>query len=61
LDDAAADVTLDIRQLASIYWGGVGATAVAGAGLITEHTPGAVKSLSRAFRSDRAPAVGRDF
>ncbi|MDR1186584.1 MAG: GNAT family N-acetyltransferase [Bifidobacteriaceae bacterium] len=61
VDDAAADLTLDIRELGSVWWGGVSAASLADAGLITEHTPGAARSLSQACAGVRAPAVGREF
>lgn len=53
--DHSPDLTLTARQLAAIYLGGTPATAFARAGLIEEHTPGAVRSVTRGFTSDPAP------
>lgn len=53
--DAAADVTLRINELSALYLGGVSAAALAAAGRIDEHTPGAVAALDLAFRGSRAP------
>ncbi|MDR1634671.1 MAG: GNAT family N-acetyltransferase [Bifidobacteriaceae bacterium] len=60
-DDAVADLTLDVRELGSLYLGGLSATALAGAGLIAEHTPGALAVANRAFSSERAPGTPHDF
>jgi len=51
----AADVALDVRELASAYLGGSTLAALAQAGLITELRPGAVTDTSRAFATDLAP------
>lgn len=50
-----ADLTLGVRELGSIYLGGVTLRALASAGQVAEHTPGAVRAVSRAFASDIAP------
>ncbi|MDR3107270.1 MAG: sterol carrier protein domain-containing protein, partial [Bifidobacteriaceae bacterium] len=52
----AADLTLDIRQLGSLYLGGIKAVGLVDAGLITEHRAGAAEAIGRAFSGDRAPA-----
>jgi predicted acetyltransferase len=51
----AADLALDVRELASVYLGGSTLAALAQAGLITELRPGAVADASRAFATDLAP------
>lgn len=43
------DVSLGVRELGSLYLGGPTASALHGAGLIAEHTPGAVERLGRAL------------
>lgn len=53
--DHSPDLTLTARQLGAIYLGGTPATAFARAGLIEEHTPGAVRRVTWGFSSDRAP------
>jgi predicted acetyltransferase len=53
--DAPADLTIGVRELGSIYLGGVTLRALASAGLASEHTPGAVRAVSLAFASDTAP------
>ncbi|QGN33466.1 GNAT family N-acetyltransferase [Microlunatus sp. Gsoil 973] len=53
--DDAPDLTLSARQLAAGYLGGTPFSAFARAGLVEEHTPGAVRAATSAFRSDRAP------
>jgi predicted acetyltransferase len=53
--DAPADLTIGVRELGSAYLGGVTLRALASAGLVDEHTPGAVRTVSRAFASDIAP------
>lgn len=55
--DAEPDISLDVRELASIYLGGVSLTTLAAGGLITEHTPGAVPAVSAAFGWHRAPSA----
>jgi predicted acetyltransferase len=51
----AAEVALDVRELAAVYLGGSTLAALAQAGLITELRPGAVADASRAFATDLAP------
>lgn len=57
----AADVALDVRELGSLFLGGVSASALAGAGRIDEVRAGAVGRLGRAFRSDVAPWLSMGF
>jgi predicted acetyltransferase len=52
---AAADITLPVAALAAGYLGGGRLGALAAAGLVTEHTQGAVAMLSAAMYSDPAP------
>ncbi len=54
--DGAADLTIDVRELASAYLGGVSLEALAAAGLVTEHTPGTVRRAAVAFAWPVAPA-----
>jgi predicted acetyltransferase len=53
--DAAAEVSLSVNELSSLYLGGVSAVTLAHAGRITAHTPGAVVMLDASFRSPVAP------
>jgi predicted acetyltransferase len=52
---AAADIQLPVAALGAGYLGGVRLGALATAGLITEHTKGALGVLSAAMYSDPAP------
>jgi predicted acetyltransferase len=52
---AAPDVLLDVTELGATYLGGTTLTALAGAGLVTEGRPGAVRQLSTALSWDPAP------
>jgi predicted acetyltransferase len=56
----AADLSLSVNELGSLYLGGVRASELAYAGRIGEHTRGAVSRLDALLRPDRAPhnAVG---
>ncbi|MDR2564987.1 MAG: GNAT family N-acetyltransferase [Bifidobacteriaceae bacterium] len=60
-DDADADLALDVRELGSLYLGGVTATSLAGAGLVAEATAGAVGLAARAFAAERAPGTPHPF
>jgi predicted acetyltransferase len=51
----SADLSLDVRELGAAYLGRPSLAAAGLAGLVTEHTPGALKAASRAFLSDRLP------
>ena len=53
--EAAADLALDVRELAAAYLGGSTLTALAQAALVTELRPGALTDASRAFATDLAP------
>jgi predicted acetyltransferase len=59
--DAPADISMDTRHLASLFLGGTSAVAIHNAGLITEHTAGAVQSLGVAMLSPIAPLANWDF
>jgi predicted acetyltransferase len=52
---AAADVTLDVTELGAAYLGGTRLAELAGAGLVAEGRPGAVRQLSAALAWDPAP------
>jgi predicted acetyltransferase len=54
---AAADLALDIRELGSAYLGGTTLVALGAAGLVDEHTPGALVASSAAFASPVHPAT----
>jgi predicted acetyltransferase len=53
--NAPADISLDISALGAAYLGGTRLGALGGAGLVTEHRPGAVAALSAAMSWDPAP------
>ncbi|MFJ5678503.1 GNAT family N-acetyltransferase [Streptomyces sp. NPDC093097] len=55
------DVSLDVRELASCYLGGVPVRRFVQAGLVTEHTPGAVRTLDAALVTERLPFTGEDY
>lgn len=57
---AAADVELDVRELATLYLGGTPASALHRAGLLHERTAGAVRALTLAFSWSRLPFC-RDY
>jgi predicted acetyltransferase len=52
---SAPDVLLDVTQLGAAYLGGTTLSALAGAGLVTEGRPGAVRQLSTALSWAPAP------
>ena len=52
---SAPDVVLDVTQLGAAYLGGTTLGALAGAGLVAEGRPGAVRQLSGALSWDPAP------
>jgi predicted acetyltransferase len=56
----AADLTVDVQALGSLYLGGMSASLLASAGWIRPHRDGAVALLSRLLRADPAPfnAIG---
>lgn len=53
--DDPADLTLNVRELGSLYLGGTTLRSLADAGLVQEHTPRTVQGISSAFVSDAAP------
>lgn len=53
--DGAPDLSLDVRELGSAYLGGVGLGSLAAAGLVAEHTAGAVHRAATAFSWPLAP------
>ncbi len=59
--DAPADVRLPVQALGSAYLGGRSVAAMARQGLVEEMTPGSVRTLSRAFATDVAPAAALMF
>jgi predicted acetyltransferase len=52
---ATPDVSLDVRDLAAAYLGDTTLAPAAVAGVVTEHTSGAVGALARAMQGSRAP------
>jgi predicted acetyltransferase len=57
--DAAADLALDVRDLAAAYLGGATLAALGQAALVSELRPGALTDASRAFATDLAPHLAR--
>jgi predicted acetyltransferase len=53
--DAPADLALDVRELGAAYLGGTSLLELAGAGLVTELRPGALRDASVAFGWPVAP------
>ena len=53
--DAAADLSLDVRELGSVYLGGVSLASLAGAGLVTEQRPGSLHAAAVGFGWPVAP------
>ena len=49
------DLSLGIRELGSIYLGGIPLTSLHRAGLVTERTPGAVAAMTMAFDWPQRP------
>lgn len=58
---ASADVTVDVADLGSLLLGGVRWSVLARAGLVDEHTPGAVARADALFRPERTPYCGTHF
>ncbi|MBA0046449.1 GNAT family N-acetyltransferase [Mycobacteroides sp. LB1] len=56
-----ADIALTVRDLGSVYMGGVGLQALASAGLVTELRAGAVRRAAIAFGWPVAPSAPDDF
>jgi predicted acetyltransferase len=59
--DDAPDLTLDAADLASAWLGGARVATLAGAGLVVEHTPGAVSRADALFATVAAPASSTGF
>ena len=59
--DDAPDLTLDVRELGAALPGGATLAAAGAAGLVQEHTPGALARLSAAMRSAIEPATTYGF
>lgn len=55
------DLSLDVRELGAAYLGGVGLGALARAGLVTEHSPGAADRVGTAFGWSQAPVCSWVF
>ena len=55
------DVSLDVRELGSLYLGGVSPSTLHRAGLIGEHSPGAVARLAAALTGNRLPFCDDPF
>jgi predicted acetyltransferase len=53
--DGAADLSLDVADLASLYLGGIDPGALHAAGRIDERTPGAVERAAALFRTPLPP------
>lgn len=56
-----ADLTVDVRELGAAYLGGRSLASAAAAGLIAEHSPGALLHASAAFAWPVAPMCGWVF
>lgn len=59
--DAPADLSLDVRDLASAWLGGVSMHSLHSAGLVCEHRAGALATASAAFSWPVAPYCGWGF
>lgn len=59
--DRAADLALDVRELAACYLGGTRVEELVAAGLVREHTPGAAASLDAALRTAVLPHTADEF
>lgn len=59
--DDPADLSLDVRELGAAYLGGTSLAALATAGLVTEHTPGALGTAATAFGWPVAPVCSWVF
>jgi len=55
------DLALDVREVGAAYLGGTSLTALAGAGLVTEHRTGALERATAAFSWPVAPHCGWEF
>jgi predicted acetyltransferase len=59
--DRTADLALDVQELGAVYLGGTSLAELAAAGLVVEHTPGAVVRTGIAFGWHRAPVANWVF
>jgi len=59
--DAAAELRLEVRELATAYLGGFGVAALHRAGLVEELVPGAVERADALFRTLEPPFCPEDF
>ncbi|MDX3536457.1 GNAT family N-acetyltransferase [Streptomyces sp. MB09-01] len=59
--DAAADLALDVRELAACYLGGTRVAELVAAGLVQEHTPGAAAALDAALCTPVLPHTSDEF
>ncbi|GAA2649252.1 MULTISPECIES: GNAT family N-acetyltransferase [Streptomyces] len=59
--DSAADLSLDVRELAACYLGGTRVAELVAAGLVREHTPGAAAALDAALRTPVLPHTSDEF
>ncbi|WP_046779747.1 GNAT family N-acetyltransferase [Streptomyces yangpuensis] len=59
--DGAADLALDVRELAACYLGGTRVADLVAAGLVQEHTPGAADALDAALHTPVLPHTGDEF
>ncbi|MEV5508100.1 GNAT family N-acetyltransferase [Streptomyces orinoci] len=55
------DLTLDVRDLAACYLGGVRPVHLLRAGLLTEHTADSVRALDEALRTEYLPFTSDEF
>ncbi|MFE6836586.1 GNAT family N-acetyltransferase [Streptomyces sp. NPDC057705] len=58
---AAADLALDVRELAACYLGGTRVAELVAAGLVREHTPGAAAALDAALCTPVLPHTSDEF
>jgi predicted acetyltransferase len=63
LTEAAGEVDLELsaRELGAIYLGGTPLTALAGAGRVVEHSPGAARRVDLTFYSEVTPRCTEEF
>ncbi|MFG2484616.1 GNAT family N-acetyltransferase [Streptomyces virginiae] len=59
--DSAADLALDVRELAACYLGGTRLEELVAAGLVREHTPGSAAALDAALRTALLPHTADEF
>jgi predicted acetyltransferase len=56
-----ADITVDVRELGAVYLGKPSLTRLGRAGLVEEHTAGAVDAMSEALSTSRLPFLDTGF